>query len=293
MDGASEIARLARWAASSPAGLAMRPRESASELWRMARGLRGIVSDLTSPVVCDPLAASTSGLSRRLDVMAVSLERLCDIKAPLGITINDLILAVLAGALGTYHRERGVAVPALNCMVPMSLRGEDELSALGNRVGMFSIVLPVGEQQPRRRIELITKQTAAAKTDKRGSAAPFLVRALILLPGIAFRWLARQSLGRVNLCCTNIPGVRERRYMAGAEVEAIYPFASVVEGTPLVVALLSYAGSMDIGIDTDPEAIPDPHRIAELFTAGLDEMAAVASHTAYRREDRRRQLATQ
>ena len=79
------------------------------------------------------------------------------------------------------------------------------------------------------------------------------------------------SLGRVNIACTNVPSIGEPRRMAGTMVEAIYPFASVVEGTPLVVAMLSYAGRMDVGIDTDPEAIPDPHRIAELFE---DELAA-------------------
>ena len=65
--------------------------------------------------------------------------------------------------------------------------------------------------------------------------------------------------------------------MAGAAVEAIYPFASVVEGTPVVVALLSYAERFDIGFDTDPEAIPGPHRITELFSAGIDEMESLAS----------------
>ena len=96
------------------------------------------------------------------------------------------------------------------------------------------------------------------------------------LPGAAFRWIARQAVGQVNVACTNIPGAREARYMAGAKVEAIYPFASVVEGTPVVMALLSYAGALHIGLDTDPEAIPDPERIAELFEANVAELEALA-----------------
>ena len=64
-------------------------------------------------------------------------------------------------------------------------------------------------------------------------------------------------------------------HLAGARVTAIHPFASVVEGTPLVMALLSYAGRMEIGIDTDPEAIPDPHGITELFLAALDELESL------------------
>jgi WS/DGAT/MGAT family acyltransferase len=236
-----------------------------------------VLRDLSKPVIPDPLVKSTSGLSRRLDVMEVTLERLSKIKATLGVTINDVVLTALAGTLGGYHRERRVRVRALNCMVPMNLRGREEGELLGNRVGTFNIVLPVGERALRRRLELIVEQTSTAKRDQRGAATPFLLEALRLVPGGAFRWLARNSLGRVNVACTNVPGVRERRYMAGARVDAIYPFASVVEGTPLVMALLSYAGVMYIGIDTDPEAIPDSHRIAELFTEELDRVERLAA----------------
>jgi len=277
LDSARESARIAARAARASAGLLADPAGSLEALRRTLRGLRGLAADLARPPVLDPLAKGSSGLSRRLDVMAVPLERLRAIKAPLGCTINDLVLAALAGALGAYHRSRGVRVDALNCMVPMNLRGRDERDLLGNRVGVFSIVLPVGEKRPERRLRSVVEQTSRAKTDQRGAAMPFLTQALPLVPGAALRWLARNSLGRVNVACTNIPGVRERRYMAGAEIEAIYPFASVVEGTPVVIALLSYAGTMFIGIDTDPEAIPDPERIGELFADHLDELEALAA----------------
>ena len=100
----------------------------------------------------------------------------------------------------------------------------------------------------------------------------------MVLPGAVLRLFARGAVGRVNVACTNVPGTRHPRWMAGARIESIHPFASVVEGTPLVMALLSYAGKMEIGIDTDPEAIPDPHRIAALFGAAQDELEALADH---------------
>jgi WS/DGAT/MGAT family acyltransferase len=278
LDNLREASQLAWRAAGAPLRFAANPAESLERVARTARGLRGIVQDLSKPPVRDPLAEGTSGLSRRLDVMELPLERLRKIKAPLGVTLNDLVLAVLAGTLGAYHRERGVAIEKLNCMVPMNLRGSDEWSTLGNRVGTFNIVLPVAQKRPEARLARIVEQARAAKEDQRGAAAPFLLQPLALIPGAAFRWLARNSLGRVNVACTNIPGVRHRRYMAGAAVEAIYPFASVVEGTPVVVALLSYAERFEVGFDTDPEAIPDPHRIPELFSAGIDEMESLSSH---------------
>ena len=276
LDSVREVAAIAGRAAGAPLHILTHPGDSADQMWRLARGLRGMWSEMSAPAVRDPLSGSTSGLSRRFDVMEIPLARLDAIRKPLGVTLNDLILTVLAGTLGAYHRERRVHSDTLTCMVPMSLRGRDEQDTLGNRVGVFNVGLPVGERRPERRLSRIVRQTQAAKRDRRSTLYPFFVQTLTALPAGAFRWLARQSLGRVNVACTNIPGVSERRYLAGAAVDAVYPFASVVQGTPLVMALFSYAGTMDIGIDTDPEAIPDPHRISELFLVHLDEMAELA-----------------
>jgi diacylglycerol O-acyltransferase len=102
---------------------------------------------------------------------------------------------------------------------------------------------------------------------------------LTLLPSWAMAWLGRRAVGRVNVACTNVPGVAEPRWIAGTRIEAIFPFASVVQGTPLVMALLSYAGTMEVGIDTDPEAIPDPEHIAQLFLAAVEELATLPAHS--------------
>jgi WS/DGAT/MGAT family acyltransferase len=269
---------LAWRAAQAPFSAVTHPLASAEAAARIVRGLRGVLADAAAGAPArDPLAVAGSGLSRRLDVAEVSLERLRKIKAPLGVSVNDVVLAALAGTLRAYHRERRVHADELVCMVPMNLRGRDERDTLGNRVGMFNVVLPVGEPRPDRRLARIVEQTRAAKSDRRGAAAPLLVEALTLLPGPAFRWIARHAIGRVNVACTNVPGVPTHRWMAGARVDAIHPFASVVEGTPLILAMLSYAGQMEIGIDTDPEAIPDPHRIALLFEEALAELEQLAA----------------
>jgi len=275
-DQVEAAARLAWRAARAPLSVALAPGESLAGAARTLRGLRGMLDDLRHPAVADPLAVPGSGLSRRLDVAEIPLARLRAIKAAFEVTLNDLVLAALAGAIGAYHRERRVHADTLTCMVPMNLRGRGEREALGNRVGMFRIALPVGERDARRRLERIVEQTRAAKADRRAAAGPLLVEALALLPGPAMRWIAQRSLGRVNVACTNVPGVAEPRFLGGVRIESIFPFASVVEGTPLVVALLSYAGRIELGVDTDPEAIPDPHRITELFEAALAEYEKLA-----------------
>lgn len=273
---ARESLELAVHAAGAPWRFAREPVGYVSELVSTARGVVGLLGDALSPAVRDPLAESAGGLSRSIDVASVPIARLQAIKRPLGVTINDLVLAVLAGAIGRYHRERDVLVTELNCLVPINLRSGGEHDTLGNRVGMFNIRLPSSTSSPAHRLTRIVDQTRAAKHDRHGALYPVLAELLTMVPGAVFGWLARHSLGRVNVACTNVPGIRERRYLAGARVENLYPFASVVEGTPLVVALLSYADSIDIGIDTDPEAIPDPARLRELIEVGLDEMQELA-----------------
>jgi WS/DGAT/MGAT family acyltransferase len=272
-----ETARLAVRAATTPLRVARDPAAAVREAVSTVRGLRGVISDLTTPTVHDPLCAGGSGLSRRFDILDVPIDRLKAIKSSLGVTINDVVLAALADTLGRYHRRHHAHVDALNCMVPMNLRGTHERDTLGNRVGNFTIVLPVSERDTARRLELVAGQTRAAKADKRGASYPLLVETLTMIPGVAFRWLARQSIGKINVACTNVPGVGGARYLAGARVEAVYPFASVVEGTPIVMALLSCDGTMNFGIDTDPEAIPEPHRITELFERSLGELEELGS----------------
>jgi WS/DGAT/MGAT family acyltransferase len=253
-----------------------RPLATASEAARAVRGLGALVADALQPAARDPEAARSGGLSRRFDVLDLPIERLRKLRAPLDATINDVVLAALAGALARYQREQGQPVEPQKCMVPMNLRGRDEREAMGNRVGMFDVMLPLDEERPRARLERIRAQTRAAKRDQRGAAGPAFVEALLALPEAAFRRIARAAVGRVNVACTNVPGTAQRRYMSGARVEALYPFASVMQGTPIVMALLSYAGTLHVGIDTDPEVIHAPGRIPALFEACLAELEALA-----------------
>jgi WS/DGAT/MGAT family acyltransferase len=284
---AAQLARLARDNVRSSLGLAGRgvagavrglgrPRETLRDATRALRGMGAMVIDALQPAARDPLCRETAGLSRRFDVLDLDLERLRKLRGSLGATVNDVVLAALAGALGSYYRDRGHDLDTLKCLVPMNLRGRAEGDALGNRVGIFNVQLPVGEESAAKRLENVCKQTRAAKQDQRGAAGPIFIELATSLPGAVFRWIARQAVGQVNVACTNIPGAREPRYMAGAKVEAIYPFVGVMERTPVVMALLSYAGALHVGIDTDPEAISDPQRIARLFESNVAMLEALA-----------------
>jgi diacylglycerol O-acyltransferase / wax synthase len=99
-----------------------------------------------------------------------------------------------------------------------------------------------------------------------------MMRVMASMPGFAYRLLARTVTGRVNLICTNIPGPSTQRYLAGARIDAMYPFAPVALGTPLSIALMSYGDTYGVGIDGDPAAIPDPELLTRYLAEAVDEI---------------------
>jgi diacylglycerol O-acyltransferase len=149
----------------------------------------------------------------------------------------------------------------------------------------------VNSPDPLARLQYIQHQTGAAKRDRRGAAWPLVMRVMASMPGFAHRLLARMVTGRVNLICTNIPGPPMQRYLAGAKIEAMYPFAPVALGTPVSFALMSYGDTYGVGIDSDAAAIPDPQLLTQYLTAAIDEIEdRVFPHPARKRQqqDKRR-----
>jgi diacylglycerol O-acyltransferase len=271
-DAAANAATGLAAAAAVPVRAALRPVEVIGDIGRTVRGVRGMITDLTAPSTADPLAQASTGIGRRLDAMTLSLPRLERVKEALGVTLNDVMLTAVSGAVGRYYAHRKMHVEELHCMVPMSLRQSEDRHALGNRVGAFNVALPIGESDPVLRLARIQRQTGAAKSDRRGAAWPLMMRVLASMPGFAYRLLAQAVTGRVNLICTNIPGPPVPRYLAGAKIDAMYPFAPVALGTPLSIALMSYGDSYGVGVDTDPAAIPDPELLTRYLAAAVDEI---------------------
>jgi len=111
------------------------------------------------------------------------------------------------------------------------------------------------------------------------------------VPGVGFRIMAQQIIGRSNMICTNIPGPSTVRYLGGAKIEAIYPFAPIMIGTPLSLALVSYGDSYGLGFDTDPGAIPDPDLMHRYFEEAVDELEELAGNERPARRARPRRAA--
>ncbi len=252
------------------------PWSTVEDLSRVVRALNGMVGDLraTNPIA-DPMVRDSDGIGRQLDYVQLSLPEMRRIKDALGVSLNDVVLTAVAGALGGYHDRHRKHVDQLHCMVPINLRQDHERERLGNRVGVFNVTLPVGEPSALLRLAKIHAQTRIAKGDHRGSAVPFFMGVASMMPRVAFRALAQQAVGRFHLICTNIPGPTTRRFLADAKVESIYPFAPLMLGAPLSVALLSYGDTLAVGIDVDPAALPRPEQLADHLRESVQELSSL------------------
>jgi WS/DGAT/MGAT family acyltransferase len=250
-------------------------------LLNLTRGAFSALGEMSLAPPPAPWRTDGEGVGRRLDAVRLPLDRLRRLKAELGVSLNDVILALLAGALARHHGRHGPA--ELSCMVPMSLRLAEERGQLGNRVGGFVVHLPIAERDPLVRLQRIHAQTAHAKSNGTGSATQYFMRAAALVPAPIFRAVAQRVSGRVQVICSNVPGPPARRYLAGARIDAVHPFAPVMRGTPLSLALLSYGDTVGIGIDTDPTVIADPARLGRAIERAVDE---IERRAARRRPER-------
>jgi WS/DGAT/MGAT family acyltransferase len=271
------------------ASLLRDPLSALQSLAVAAGGVRRIVAELQAPPPDDPLSACASGVGRRLAIASVPLATLQQLRAILGVTFNDILLTIVAGAVGRYHRHRRIHLAEVGCVVPVSLREAHERRTLGNRVTATNVALPVAEPDPFARLERIRAQTTGVRANRNGSSYGVLMQALPFIPSALVRLIAGSAAGRVHLICSNVAGPPAAHFLAGAKVEGVYPFAPILLGIPLSIAVLSYAGTVCIGIDSDPAAIADPDRLAGFVgdeIAALEREVALPAHVAARGERR-------
>ncbi|HEX8075739.1 MAG TPA: wax ester/triacylglycerol synthase family O-acyltransferase [Thermoleophilaceae bacterium] len=220
------------------------------------------------------------GPHRRFTWARVSLADVKAIKDSLGGTVNDVMLAVVAGALGRDLRRRGVDVRGLElkAMVPVSVRGDEARGALGNQVAAMMAPLPVGCDDPVTRYERIG--TAMRQVKDSGQAVG--AQALTDLAGFAPTTIMSQA-GRLvarqrffNLVVTNVPGPQFPLYLMGREMIEVFPMVPLAENQALGVAIMSYNGRINFGLVGDYEVMYDLDQLAKDFRASLLELAEAA-----------------
>jgi len=220
------------------------------------------------------------GPHRRFTWVRGDLGEFKAIKNELGGTVNDVVLAVVAGALGRYMRLHGSSTDGteLRAMVPVSVRADIERGALGNRVAAMWVTLPVGPADAGDRLREVSSAMDGVKQSGQAVGAEILTRvsgfALPTIMAQAARLQARQRL--FNLVVTNVPGPQFPLYLLGRELESIYPMVPLAENTALGVAILSYNGQLNFGLVGDFDAMADLETLADELRSSIDELAAAA-----------------
>ena len=229
-----------------------------SSLLTAARVVRGIASDLaatTESPLCD------FGPSRSLSGFDLPFAPLREARAALGGQMIDLMLTAVAGAVAAWHRAHGHEdVREVMTLVPINLRprGEQGLRAsTGNRATGVMVRLPLCEDDPVARFREVHARVEERKRQPLMEYLPTVSEVLAVLPRPLFRAVSRASSQAVNLIVTNVPGIMQTRYLAGARITASYPFAPLAPRCPVSVALYGYDQRLYVGIDADRTALPD------------------------------------
>lgn len=270
--------------------------EMAADLPGMVAGaswaaLRSLVSSFREQAAASPFRAPRTMLNvpitgaRRFAAQSWSLERVRKAGAPHGATVNDMVLAMSAGALRQYLLEQD-ALPdtPLVAMVPVSLKariGEDQEG--GNAVGAVLCNLGTHLADPVDRLELIMSSMSRAKKQFEGltpiqilmlSSLSIAPAAVPVLGGSAVEMLGPVMRPAFNVVISNVPGPREPLYFDGARLVGSYPVSVLVDGQAVNITTTSYAGSLDFGILGCRRNVPHLQRMLVHLE---DELAAIES----------------
>ena len=268
----SEFVRTAR-------GLARAPQRAATRASEVGRAVRTLVES-------SPLAPATSfnrpvGPSREFVGVKVDLADVRRVRSRLGGTVNDVVLAGVAGALRRRFVARNEPLPErVRVLCPVSVRDESETMQLGNRVSAMFVDLPIEDPDPDARLRTIARMTRDLKDHEQALGASFLLGlteyAAPTLLSLAARLVQRQPF--VNLVVTNVPGPQVPLYCLAARMIEAYPMVPLSHNLGLGIAILSYCGVLHIGLMADAVANPDLADLAADLTTAFAELGHAEAH---------------
>ncbi|HEU4657167.1 MAG TPA: wax ester/triacylglycerol synthase family O-acyltransferase [Capillimicrobium sp.] len=220
------------------------------------------------------------GPHRRYEWVDADLRTFKAIKNALGGTVNDVVLAVVAGALGRHLRTRGEDTDGLvlRALVPVSVRTEGQEHALGNRVAAMWAPLPVGETHAAAAFAAVRDAMAHVKASGEAVGAQALTELTDFAPPTimsqAARLQARQRL--FNVVVTNVPGPQFPLYLLGRRLRRLYPVVPLAANCALGIAIMSYDGALGFGLLGDLDTLPDLDVLAKLLDDAIDDLARAA-----------------
>jgi len=274
-------------------GALRHPGEALREAREAAEGVGEIVWAGLNPAPETPLNVPI-GPHRRVRWVDSRLDDFKEIKNSLGGTVNDVVLAVVTGALRRWLRLRGVRTEGLElrALVPVSIRADDERHQLGNRIVVMRGPLPVYCEDPVSCLDRVREAMAGVKESKQALGAEVISGLENFAPPTLLAQASRLNFSTrlFNVIVTNVPGPQFPLYLLGRELEQLVPMAFLPEDHALAIAIMSYNGRLDFGLLADYDAMPDLDDLA-LFLE--DSLVALLEGARRRAKPKRERSPTQ
>jgi diacylglycerol O-acyltransferase len=259
------------------------PARTVREAREAAEGVGEIVWAGLNPAPATPLNVEI-GPHRRVRWVQSRLDDFKEIKNALGGTVNDVVLAVVTGALRRWLRLRGVRTEGLElrALVPMSIRAEDEHHQLGNRIAAMRGPLPVYCDDAVTCLERVREAMKGVKESKQALGAEVISGLEDFAPPTLLAQASRLNFSTrlFNLIVTNVPGPQLPLYLLGRELEELIPIAFLPENHALAIAIMSYNGRLDFGLLADYDAMPDLDDFALYLEDSVTELLEAARRNA-------------
>ncbi|MFG5407837.1 wax ester/triacylglycerol synthase family O-acyltransferase [Piscinibacter sakaiensis] len=204
----------------------------------------------------------------------IPLDRVKAVGKALGGSVNDVLLACVAGAFGAYLRRHGDATAGceIRAMVPVNLRPMSEAWKLGNRFGLVPLVLPLGIDNPVERVYAVRARMAELK----GSYQPLLAFGLLSVAGLLVKPVQEALLGlfakKATAVMTNVPGPAAPLRLCGATLKQTMFWVPQSGDIGLGVSILSYAGGVQFGLIADKKLCPDPQAVIAGFEPEFERL---------------------
>jgi len=249
------------------------------------RGDGGVISTTAGRAPATPFNRPITA-HRRVAFQSVDLDTVKAVKNAFGVSVNDVVMAMCAGALRRWLVEHD-ALPdtPLVAMIPVSVRDESSKGAMGNRVSAMLARLPTHLDDPAERVALVHEATQTAKAQQAAIPQGLVDRVTDFAPPALIARAARVVfatgvLHRVppfNVCISNVPGPNVPVYMGGARLLAHYPVSVITDGQGLNITVVGYLGRLHFGLVACRELVPDIDELAGWLAAELEVLAKAAA----------------
>jgi diacylglycerol O-acyltransferase / wax synthase len=223
---------------------------------------------------------------RRLALRSVDLDSVKAVKNAFGVSVNDVVMAMCAGALRRWLADHD-ALPdsPLIAMIPVSVRDPASKAAMGNKVSAMLATLPTNVSDPGERVGIVHAATQIAKSQQAAMPQGLIDQVSDFSPPALTARAARvvfatgvlHRLPPFNLCISNVPGPNVPVYLCGAKLLAHYPVSVITDGQGLNITLVGYLGRLHFGLVSCRELVPDLDVLADYLVDELDLLLKAAS----------------